>query len=100
MVNHRQQERLNQFVLSLGDLHRYEIKIQGHTDSLGDHTSNQLLSQRRSKQVAEQLQKYPVSRKCIHIKNFGESRPVQDNATLLGRMQNRRVEILFLPIHL
>lgn len=70
-----------------------KVRIEGHTDSQGDHDYNQKLSQARM----ESAQKYLVKKfkfesgRLIPI-GYGESRPVADNATVEGRAKNRRVE--------
>ena len=70
-----------------------EIKVQGHTDSVGSDAYNQGLSERRARSVADFLVAQGVPASKLSTEGFGESRPVADNATDAGRAQNRRVEI-------
>jgi len=69
------------------------ILIAGHTDSQGDNASNQNLSERRARAVADYLVQSGVSPSQIAIKGFGENRPIADNNTAEGRAANRRIEM-------
>jgi len=68
-------------------------KVVGHTDSVGSDASNQLLSERRAKSVAEFLVSQGVPAGKLSEEGMGENNPVADNATAAGRAENRRVEI-------
>lgn len=68
--------------------------VEGHTDSNGDESYNQALSQRRAEAVRQALIKtHNVSPVRLKAKGYGESRPVADNSTPQGRAENRRVVI-------
>lgn len=69
------------------------VTIDGHTDSTGSDSYNQLLSERRAASVAEVLLAEGVAFERIAAKGYGESQPVADNSTAGGRADNRRVEI-------
>ncbi len=69
------------------------VKIQGHTDAVGDTKSNQSLSERRAKAVKTVLLSRGVQDKQIEVYGLGESKPVADNASPAGRAKNRRVEL-------
>jgi outer membrane protein OmpA-like peptidoglycan-associated protein len=68
--------------------------IEGHTDSRASDASNQALSERRARAVAQIAQQ--TGARVYSVRGFGESRPVASNATSAGMAQNRRVEILCL----
>ena len=75
------------------------IEIFGHTDNTGDAGTNLTLSDERAKEVAEYLVRRGIPPGRIHARGFGEQYPLANNATLDGRLANRRVEIhLFRPI--
>ena len=77
-------------------LHAYPdntLRISGHTDSTGSVAYNQKLSKRRADAVAHYLATKGVSRERMTVIGYGETRPVADNQTEVGRVQNRRVEI-------
>lgn len=69
------------------------VEIQGHTDSQGSASYNQDLSDRRAKSVMEYLIQKSVNAGQLSAKGYGESNPVADNSTEIGRLQNRRVEL-------
>ncbi|MEQ8402992.1 MAG: OmpA family protein [Roseitalea porphyridii] len=82
-------------------LQRYNqtlINVYGHTDSTGDDSYNQALSQRRAQSVANYLGARGVNPQRFLVSGFGESRPIADNSTEAGRAQNRRVEIELVPL--
>ena len=69
------------------------IQVIGHTDNVGSHQSNQVLSYKRANSVANYLASRGVNRQLIHTQGMGESQPIADNRSEYGRSQNRRVEI-------
>lgn len=70
-----------------------DIKIIGHTDSIGDASYNQQLSVRRATSVRDYLASKGVDKSLMSISGMGESQPVADNKTREGRAMNRRVEV-------
>jgi outer membrane protein OmpA-like peptidoglycan-associated protein len=73
---------------------RNEITIIGHTDAVGSDSYNQLLSERRSGAVREELSVLGVPPSRLRAIGRGEFEPRADNGTEAGRQLNRRVEIL------
>lgn len=69
------------------------IEVQGHTDTLGDEDSNQLLSEFRAQAVVDALTARGVSANRLTANGYGELRPVAANDTAAGRARNRRVVI-------
>jgi outer membrane protein OmpA-like peptidoglycan-associated protein len=69
------------------------VKVEGHTDSVGDAKHNQALSERRAGAVKSVLISRGVQEKQIETYGYGESKPVADNKTADGRAKNRRVEL-------
>ena len=71
------------------------LGIEGHTDDQGEDADNQDLSERRAASVVGFLvAEYGIDAARLEPAGFGESRPVADNATVEGRQQNRRVELV------
>jgi len=71
-----------------------KLEVEGHTDSVGDDTSNQVLSERRAESVRNFLVQNNVPAQAISSKGMGESMPVADNVSADGRRTNRRVELV------
>lgn len=69
------------------------IRIEGHTDSIGNRKRNEKLSLRRANSVRAFLMERGVEDSRISVEGFGFSRPVSDSNTEEGRALNRRVEI-------
>lgn len=67
------------------------VKIVGHTDSTGEASYNQMLSEKRANAVRTYLIKKGVNPNMISAVGMGESKPVADNKTREGRKLNRRV---------
>jgi hypothetical protein len=70
------------------------IYLIGHTDSMGDDESNQLLSELRAKEVHKELIKMGFDNNTIDYIGYGEEQPLKTNKTKKGRAFNRRVEII------
>jgi outer membrane protein OmpA-like peptidoglycan-associated protein len=75
----------------------HEIVVEGHTDSKGTPSSNQLLSENRARAVMEYLISRGVPHTAITSVGIGQVRPIADNASSAGRANNRRVEIIIKP---
>ncbi|KNX40139.1 putative lipoprotein YiaD precursor [Roseovarius tolerans] len=73
------------------------VQVVGHTDSDGDASYNQGLSERRANAVADVLMNGGVTFSRINAFGRGEDQPVASNLTAEGKAQNRRVEIVILP---
>ena len=68
------------------------IEIGGHTDNVGSNTTNLKLSQERADAVKNYLLTKKVPPLRVSSKGFGESKPIDDNLTITGQANNRRVE--------
>ncbi|WP_063833143.1 OmpA family protein [Aureispira sp. CCB-QB1] len=68
------------------------VEIAGHTDNVGDSSSNLLLSQKRADAVVKYLIQKGVPANQLTAKGYGESNPIADNNTQEGRRENRRTE--------
>ncbi len=81
------------------------VKIEGHTDSVGDAKHNLTLSERRANAVKTILASRGVQEKQIEVYGFGETRPVADNGSAEGRVEepprraaHRRAESLLTEV--
>lgn len=72
----------------------WKLAVEGHTDSLGSESHNQVLSERRAAAVKAYLATQGIEESRLRTVGFGESRPLADNGTELGRAANRRVELV------
>ena len=89
--------QIDELAGQIKDRNGFLLEIEGFASSDGDSTMNDRLSQARSETVRRYLAErhnIPVFR--MYILGFGEGRPVADNQTREGRMQNRRVEVRLL----
>jgi OOP family OmpA-OmpF porin len=66
------------------------LRIESHTDALGDDAANQALSEQRALAVAKALVARGVDCKRLVPVGFGETKPVAPDDTAEGRAQNRR----------
>jgi outer membrane protein OmpA-like peptidoglycan-associated protein len=69
------------------------VRIDGHTDSVGSDSANQLLSERRADSVRQALNAMGVEENELMAAGHGESMPAASNSTATGRQLNRRVEV-------
>ena len=69
-----------------------KIRIEGHTDSVGNADYNRKLSQQRADAVKAYLVKKGISEERFEAVGFGPDKPVETNKTADGRSKNRRVE--------
>ena len=71
-----------------------KISIEGHTDNVGDAASNKKLSNDRAKAVMDALIAKGIDKTRMSFVGWGQEKPVADNRSEEGRVQNRRVEIV------
>lgn len=85
---------LDEVVNSLKAQSDWRLTIEGHTDSTGSAEHNRVLSQQRADAVKAYLVAAGIDFARLQTAGLGSSQPVADNATELGRSQNRRVELV------
>lgn len=69
------------------------IRINGHTDNVGQASENMTLSTRRAQSVTEYLQSKGIAPARLSFQGFGATRPVAPNSDETGRSRNRRTEL-------
>lgn len=74
-----------------------KIEVGGHTDSSGDKTANEKLSQSRAETVMKYLVEKGAKAELLSAKGYGPNQAIADNATPEDKAQNRRVELKILP---
>lgn len=69
-----------------------KVRIEGHTDDVGDDGYNLDLSTRRAKSVLVYLSGHGVDAARLESAGYGETKPLVPNTSELNRARNRRVE--------
>ena len=70
------------------------MRIEGHTDNVGQPAANLKLSGGRALAVKTWLTNKGIDAKRMIAIGFGDTKPVADNAKEEGRSQNRRTEFV------
>ena len=83
---------LDLFAIYLTSNPQYFIKIEGHTDDIGDDRSNLLLSQKRAQEVRKYLISKNIDKDRLQAKGYGEQKPKVANTSDENRRINRRTE--------
>ncbi len=85
--------RLDKAVATLKKYTDIRVEVQAYTDSMGEASYNQYLSEKRAESVRGYMVKHGIDGGRLVAKGYGESSPVADNGTRDGRIKNRRVEL-------
>ena len=70
------------------------ITVEGHADNQGSADYNRRLSERRAEVVAQALVTNGFAFADIVRRGHGSARPIADNASDAGRLQNRRAVLI------
>lgn len=70
-----------------------QVKVVGHTDSVGNAAKNTELGLARAKTVKGYLAKNGIDTERINPSSQGPKKPIASNKTKDGRAKNRRVEV-------
>lgn len=73
-----------------------KIRVEGHTDTVGDAKSNLALSKRRAIAVRQYLVERGVDPDRLIAEGYGGDNPIAENTTDAGRAKNRRVAFTIL----
>lgn len=87
-------ERLDRVVQVLQEVRGRSISVKGYMDASGDSTHDADLSRRRAEAVRQYLVSRGVAPDRVHAIGLGTADPVASDASVDGRHQNRRVEIV------
>jgi OmpA-OmpF porin, OOP family len=88
------QNVIDQLIAMLQANPALKINIEGHTDNAGSLQSNQALSENRAKAVLNAIVLKGIDKTRLLSKGWGQTKPINDNATEEGKAKNRRVEIV------
>lgn len=83
---------INAVAKFLNDHSDADVVIEGHASAVGDADYNQKLSERRAKNVAEELVEMGIDAMRITTVGYGEERLKNPANTLEAHAENRRVE--------
>jgi outer membrane protein OmpA-like peptidoglycan-associated protein len=96
MPNYR--SSLDELADFLDEMKNIKIFITGHTDYIGTEAYNQKLSNLRAGIVKYYLSIKGIESDRLHSKGYGETIPVWNNRSVLGRFLNRRVNMFFVDV--
>ena len=85
---------LDEVAQALKDNKGFRVQVEGHTSSEGSDDHNQTLSEKRAEAVLDYLVTHGIGRERLVSTGFASSVPVDTNATIAGRENNRRVEFV------
>lgn len=88
-------DNLYQFMMEYPDA---IIRVEGHTDIVGDSEANKALSKKRVETVKKRLKERGIKGKRIKTKALGDTQPLIKDMDSEERYKNRRVEIRFLSL--
>jgi outer membrane protein OmpA-like peptidoglycan-associated protein len=93
IVGAESEKILDEVALALKDNAQIKkVRIEGHTDSVGDDAKNLKLSQNRANSVMAALLKRGIDPSRMEAVGFGETKPIASNSTAAGKAENRRTE--------
>lgn len=84
-------DNLAAFLLRNPSIH---LKVEGHTDIIGDQQKNWELSEERANAVADYLVGKGIEKERIEAKGYGSSRPIVKGDPKKHYPVNRRVEFV------
>lgn len=92
-LQQRSLEPLNQVFALIANNEAIKVKIEGHSDNIGDASYNLSLSKQRANTIMNYFKNKGISPSRLSAAGFGQTKPIESNANREGRAKNRRVEI-------
>ncbi|MDT3695342.1 MAG: OmpA family protein [Ignavibacterium sp.] len=92
-IKQESQNIIDELFSMLNENATLKIVVEGHTDNVGNSSSNKTLSEQRALSVKDALVNKGISAERIEAVGYGQDKPIADNTTEEGRTKNRRVEI-------
>jgi OOP family OmpA-OmpF porin len=91
-VQRESEEKLNKVVTFMQKYPDTTAVIEGHTDEVGTSADNMRLSQTRADNAVNYLARRGINRSRLKAVGYGETRPIADNSTEIGKRLNRRID--------
>jgi outer membrane protein OmpA-like peptidoglycan-associated protein len=88
--------QLDKLASMLKNSPKMTIRVEGHTENIGDPAANVKLSEDRANAVRDYLKNRGILGSRINVKGYGSSKPISTENTIEGRRQNRRVTFVIL----
>jgi len=89
-------QQIDELVTMMNENRDVHIRLEGHTDNMGDASILKSLSEARVKTVKRYLVSQGIAEERIEVMGYGGSRPITSNETQAGREMNRRVEFVII----
>ncbi len=92
-ISDTEKEKLERIYETLVNNPKVELMLNGYSDSIGDPSYNQMISETRAEVVKSHLVGKGIDPSRIMATGYGAQRFIASNKTAEGRRMNRRVEI-------
>ena len=93
-IQREEQEKLSVVEIFMKKYPDTTAVIEGHSDEVGTAADNMQLSQRRAENVVSYLAGRGIARSRLKAVGYGETRPIADNKTEIGKRLNRRINAI------
>jgi len=93
-VQHEVEEKIEKVAIFMRKYPDTTAVIEGHTDEVGSSADNMRLSQSRADNVVSYLVSRGIARSRLRAVGYGETRPIADNRTEIGKRLNRRINAI------
>jgi outer membrane protein OmpA-like peptidoglycan-associated protein len=88
-------QEINKIALFMRKNSKFNLKITGHTDSIGTKPYNQILSEKRAEAVCQYLVSLGIEKSRLTSTGKGEEQPLDEKLLKKNFCLNRRVEFEF-----
>ncbi|MBX3162462.1 MAG: OmpA family protein [Deltaproteobacteria bacterium] len=89
-------EILDEVAAVMSQNEKIRVRVEGHTDNVGQADYNKTLSDQRAASVQTYLVNKGIAQDRLEATGCGQGTPVADNNTDDGKAENRRVEFVIL----
>jgi OOP family OmpA-OmpF porin len=93
-VQREAEEKLDVLVTFMRKYPNTTAVIEGHTDEVGTTADNMRLSQSRADSMVNYVASRGIARSRLQAVGYGETRPIADNQTQIGKRLNRRINAI------